>query len=64
MEDLFEFIIVGYCAMEQKDWWTDFTEKERLEFWDTYIYPFFDSTNANIFLENEIKAWQTSQAVL
>ena len=55
IEDLFEFIILGYCETEQKNWWSDFSEEERLEFWDAYIYPNFNSEIANLFLRTEIK---------
>lgn len=54
INELFEIIVLGYCTSEQKEWNDDFTEKEKMKFWNDYIYPFFSSENANIFLNEWI----------
>lgn len=53
INEVFEIMVLGYCTSQQKEW-TDFSENEKMQFWDTYIYPFFNSENANIFLNEWI----------
>lgn len=51
LDDLFVYIINGYCYLMQIDSWWDLTEAKRLRFFQEYIEPYFTVKDAAIFYQ-------------
>ena len=54
-DDLFSYIIQGYCYQNDIDSWWDLTETERLNFFKEYIEPYFIKKNdADVFYQDYV----------
>lgn len=53
-DDLFNYIINGYCYLMQIDSWWDLTESKRLKFFQEYIEPYFILKDATVFYQDYV----------
>ena len=53
-DDLFDYIINGYCYLMQIDSWYDLTEVRRLKFFQEYIEPYFTVKDAAYFYQTYV----------
>ena len=54
LDDLFCYIIQGYCYQNDIDSWWDLTEAERLNFFKEYIEPYFTVKDAAYFYQTYV----------
>ena len=53
-DELFDYIINGYCYLMQINSWWDLTEARRLRFFQEYIEPYFILKDAAVFYQNYV----------